>query len=380
MSFQVLILSLSSSPTWIWKSSPFIAIRNKAACLDRQGGLSWRCFLLRFTDCVGAETLPLRGKAFLVSLRVWDGDGGHVQEGTHKRSSIKRSAWVGRAMGWWSIPGLARIGESLLSLVQEADRGGASWIWCVLQLQTGVTSVESWPRREGAASANCSVVGSRAPWPSPPPSSLLLVFPTGQTQPGARGKVNLADAVMSLGVLGHRAEWWGAERGSGEHTGSTQHTASPPPQRFGFTQTRQSWGDGDPATPGALRVLPIKLFDITRDFKREVSTGTNGSHPDVGPWIERTEIPLWILWHSGLKELCCGDPLSLTKHTGECSHFTGWWGSLGGGLSCRLRGLEMPSVQGQGSAWSWCVQVRQCMTSRSRMWTLVRAPEKLRLA
>ena len=148
MSFQVLILSLSSSPTWIWKSSPLIAIRNKAACLDWQGGLSWRCSLLTFTDCVGADRLPWGGKAFLASLWVWDGDGGHVQEGTHKRSSIKRSAWVGRAMGWWSIPRLAKIGESLLSLVWEAGRGWASWIWCVLQLQTGVTGVELWPRRE----------------------------------------------------------------------------------------------------------------------------------------------------------------------------------------------------------------------------------------
>ena len=34
----------------------------------------------------------------------------------------------------------------------------------------------------------------------------------------------------------------------------------------------------------------------------------------------------------------------------------------------------MPSVQGQGSAWSWFVQVRQCAMSRSGMWTLVKIP------
>lgn len=39
MSFQVLILSLSSSLTWIWKSSLFISTSNKAACLNQDRGL-----------------------------------------------------------------------------------------------------------------------------------------------------------------------------------------------------------------------------------------------------------------------------------------------------------------------------------------------------
>ena len=151
--------------------------------------------------------------------------------------------------------------------------------------------MELWPRREAAASANCSVVGSRAPWPSPPPSSLLLVFPTGRTQPGARGKVNLDDAVMSLGFLGHRTEWWRAESGSGEHMRSIQHTPSPapPPQRFGFTQTRQSQGGGDPGTLGALGGTSHQAVEYNeRDFKRKVSTGANESRPVVCPRNQRT--------------------------------------------------------------------------------------------
>ena len=93
-------------------------------------------------------------------------------------------------------------------------------------------------------------------------------------------------------------ESWGTEQSGGEQRvdlGSTReypaHTEPHPPQRFGFTQTRQSWGGGDPATLVALRVLPIKLLGITRETLKGRSAqepmkvlllcapGSEGPHP-----------------------------------------------------------------------------------------------------
>lgn len=78
-------------------------------------------------------------------------------------------------------------------------------------------------------------------------------------------------------------ESWGTEQSGGEQREDLGSTRGVPPTEVWIypDKTEFFWGDGDPATPGALRVLPIKLFDITRDFKREVSTGTKGSHPVV---------------------------------------------------------------------------------------------------
>lgn len=69
MSFQLFIFSLSSSLTWIWKSSLFISTSNEIACLDWEWGLSRSCYAV----CL---CLPMAKE-----LKVQDRQRGHVQKG-----------------------------------------------------------------------------------------------------------------------------------------------------------------------------------------------------------------------------------------------------------------------------------------------------------
>ena len=169
-----------------------------------------------------------------------------------------------------------------------------------------------WPRREEAASTNCSVVGSRVPWPSPPPSSLLLLFPTGGTQPGARGKVNLADAVTSLGVLGHRAEWWRAESGSGEHTGVSSTHWAPPPTEVWIYPDKTELGWWRPCYTGGPESTSHQAVGYNqRDFKRKVSPGANESPPAVCPRERRTTSLNWKNRNTSLNSVSLGAQIGL---------------------------------------------------------------------